>query len=88
MEVFSLEKEYDKETTIPKHVEILMHRETCSPWSQRRNLEPMGRIYEVGQSLASSVRERRTPPRRVDHQLENWFWRGLQYLNGAPLYGL
>ena len=86
--MFSLEKEYDKETTILKHVEILMHRETCSLWSQRGNLGPMGRIYKVGQSLASSVRERRTPPRRVDRQLENWFWRGLQYLNGAPLYGL
>lgn len=78
MELFSLEKESDKETTILKHVEILKQRETCPLWSQRGNLGPMGRIYKVGQSLASSVRERRTPPRRVDCHLENWFWRGLQ----------
>lgn len=34
MEVFSLEKQSDKETTILKHVEILMHKETA-PYGHR-----------------------------------------------------
>lgn len=34
MEVFSLEKESDKETTTLKHVEILMQRETA-PYGHR-----------------------------------------------------
>ena len=84
--MFSLEKESDKETTILKHVEILKQRETCPLWSQRGNLGPMGRIYKVGQSLASSVRERRTPTQEGGLPLRELVLERTP--NGAPLNGL
>ena len=60
--MFNLEKESDKGTTKLKHLEILMHKGTCSLWPQREKLGPMSGSYKVGQNLASSVREKSYPP--------------------------